>query len=225
MKLLLCVTSLNDIEPYLAEQGLSLVSDSILPFLHSVKILHHEVDVIETGVGVYQTVYKLTKVLTRQKYHLAIKLSFGNAYKAACPVGTVLNVVNEKPGDFGTVADGIWKDFYDLSLLKRDDAPHVRGGYINLTNAYMNVFLPFRKVVGVTVARYADNTRVELHTDKYRADVETGDGLGFVYPCLYEMQNFYHLCIVENNLATGEADFAKAKKALNQTLSVVIDLL
>lgn len=225
MKLLLCVTSLNDIQPYLAEEGLSLIPDNDLPFLHSVKILHHEADVIETGVGLYQTVYKLTKVLMRQKYHLAIKLSFGNAYKAACPVGTVLNVVNEKPGDFGTVADGIWADYYDLNLLNREDAPHVRGGYVNLTNAYMNVFLPFRKVVGVTVGRYADNTRVELHTDKYKADVETIDGLGFVYPCLFERQNFYHLCVVEKNLAGREADFAKAKQELNQTLSGLMALL
>lgn len=225
MKLLLCVSSLNDIQPYLTEQNLSPVSDSAFSFLYSAKILHHEVDIIETGVGLYQTVFKLAKVLTRQKYHLAIKLSLGNAYKAGCSVGTVLNVVNEKPGDFGTMEDGIWKDYYDLNLANRGEAPHVRGGYVNLTNAYMNVFLPFKKVVGVTVARYADKARLDLHTDKYKAEVETMDGLGFVYPCLFERQNFYHLCIVERNLADGETDFTKAKEVLNQTLGGLIALL
>lgn len=224
MKLLLCVSSLNDILPFLVVQkGNRQVGD--LSFLSSQQMLHHEVDIIETGAGVFQTTYKLTKALTRQKYHLALKLSFGNAYKHDYTAGTILNIVNEKPGDYGMEVDGAWQDFYDLNLLKREDAPHIRGGFVNLTNAYMNVFLPYKKAVGITVNHYADKSRFQQRQEKYKADVETGDGLGFAYTCLFEKQNFYHLCVTERNLITGEADVTKAQQVMNSTLNELIFLL
>lgn len=222
MKLLLCVSCLSDIESFTKAFSASLQTNSGFKFLHSTKILHHEVDVLETAAGAYQTTYKLTKVLSQQKYHLALKASFGNSYKEEIAIGTTLNVVNEKPGDFGMMVDGEWKDHYDLNLMSREDTPHIRGGFINLTNAYMNVFAPFKKVVGVTVNNYADKNTFLLRKEKYKADCETGDGLAFVYPCLFEKQSFYQLCVIERNLATGEENFNLAKDKLNETL---IDIL
>lgn len=222
MKLLICVSSLNDVKGFLENFSSSLLPNSSFRFLYSTKILHHEIDILETGVGLYQTTYKLTKVLSQQKYHLALKVSFSNTYKEEIAIGSVLNIVNEKPGDFGMMVDNEWNDHYDFNLLSREDEPHIRGGFINLTNAYMNVFAPFKKVVGVTVNHYADKNTFALRKEKYKADCETGDGLGFVYPCLFEKQSFYQLCVVERNLATGEENFNLAKEKMNQTL---IDIL
>ncbi|MCX6199767.1 MAG: hypothetical protein NTY88_11195 [Bacteroidetes bacterium] len=222
MKLLLCASSPTDIESCLKHFAVNPEKNSPLSFLSSTKILHHEVDILETGVGVYQTTYKLTKVLSQQKYHLALKLSFGNSYKEEISVGRVLNIINEKPGDFGMLNNGEWKDHYDFGLLKATDEPQVRGGYINMTNAYMNVFASFKKAVGVTVNHYADVNTFQVRKEKYKADCETGDGLGFVYPCLFEKQSFYQLCFIERNLVSGEVEFKKAKNSMNETL---IDLI
>ncbi len=222
MKLLLCVSCLDNIDAALKEFSSPIQPHAYLGFLHTAKILHHEIDILQTGVGVYQTTYKLTKVLSLQKYHLALKLSFGNAYKEDNPVGSVLNIINEKPGDYGMMSDGEWKDYYDLGLLRREAEPQVRGGFINLTNAYMNIFSPFKKSVGITVNNYADINSLALRKEKYKADCETGDGLGFTYTCLFEKQSFYHLCFVERNLVTGEAAIETARKAMNETL---IDLI
>jgi futalosine hydrolase len=224
MRLLLCVSSLYDIKPFLDKQEEARKTTD-WPFLTALQVLQHQIDVLETGAGIFQTTYKLTKTLVRQKYHLALKLSLGNAFKSDYNTGTVLNIVNEKPGDYGVNTDDGWKDLYDLNLLQREETPHVRGGFVNLTNAYMNVFIPYKKAVGVTVNHYADNSRAQLRADKYKADIETTDGLGFVYPCLYEKQNFYHLCIVEKNLATGEHESALARQVMNSTLSELITLL
>ena len=193
-----------------------------MKFMHSFKVLHHEVDLVETGVGVYQTTYKVTKAITTQKYHLALKISLGNAYKEEIECGTALNIVNEKPGDFGMMVNNDWKDLYDLELINREDEPHIRGGLINLTNAYMNVFMPFKKTVGLTVNHYADSSAVQARREKYKADCETGDGIGFAYPCLFEKQLLYHLCVIERNLVTGQENFNLATEKLNETL---IDLI
>lgn len=225
MKLLLCVNSLTDIEPFLQAQQVQPVRNTTLGFLHSAKILQHEVDILETGVGVYQTTYKVTKALSRQKYHLALKLSTGNSYKADYTPGSILNIVNEKPGDYGMLVNEEWKDHYDFNLLNREAEPHVRGGFVNLTNAYMNVFMPYKKAVGITVNNYADKTQLAQRLEKYKADCETGDGLGFVYPCLYEKQNFYHLCVTERCLATGEENYHLALEVLNKTLGELVAVL
>ena len=162
MKLLLVVADIADLQPYLTEHAISMEQHATMKFIYSFKVLHHEVDLVETGAGLHQTTYKVTKAITAQKYHLALKLSLGSAYKEEIPTGAVLNIVNEKPGDMGTLDEGQWQDLYDLNLLTREQEPHVRGGLINLTNAYMNVFLPFKKSVGVTVNNYADRDLVTL---------------------------------------------------------------
>ncbi|MES2621119.1 MAG: hypothetical protein V4615_09720, partial [Bacteroidota bacterium] len=74
MKLLLCLTDLKDIHPALKEFSASLLQHPELKFLNSAKILNHEVDIVESGAGIYQTSYKVTKVLGKQKYHLALKI-------------------------------------------------------------------------------------------------------------------------------------------------------
>ncbi len=225
MKLLLCVRSLNDIQTALEQMKVQPEQDKSLPFLYSTRILPHEVDIVETGAGIFQTTYKMTKVLQRQRYHLALKITLGNAYKEAHAAGTVLNILNEKPGDYGTLEGEEWRDYYDLELLDREALPQVRGGFVNLTNAYMNVFAPFKKVVGISVNHFADKHLYPIRLEKYKADCETADGLGFSYLCLYEKQTYYHLCVVERNLATGEENRAKALEVLNLNVVELIKKL
>jgi len=66
MKLLLVVASLNDIQPLLEQHQIAPIANDTLKFVHSFKALHHEVDLLETGVGVYQTTYKVTKLYRRK---------------------------------------------------------------------------------------------------------------------------------------------------------------
>jgi len=225
MRLLIVVTSLKDIQPFLADFGINPERHVSMKYVYTSKILHHELDILETGIGIYQTTYKVTRALTEQKYHLALKLGFGNSYKEDIEVGVVLNVVNEKPGDLGMMIGGEWKDPYDLELTRREDEPHVRGGFINMTNAYMNVFLPFKKSVGITVNHYGDSASVAWRREKYKGDCETGDGLGFVYPCFFEKQLFYQLCVIERNLVTGQENFNLAKEKMNEALTDIIQKL
>lgn len=230
MRLLLAVANLQQIQPYLAhlQQHGAQLSASIqnneggTVYIHSFKALHHEIDILETGVGVHQVAYKTTKALTAQRYHLALQVSMGNAYKPVHAPGTLVNVINEKPGDFGMWLNGEWKDHYDFNLINRDDAPHVRGALVNMNNAYVNIFLPYKKVVGVTVNDYANADTYKTRLEKYSADVETGDGVGFVYPCLFEKQSFYRIVCVERNLATGEANYNTASQSINSFLAEVI---
>jgi hypothetical protein len=137
----------------------------------------------------------------------------------------VVNVIKDKPGDIGIKEENGISDLYDLGLIDPENFPHFKGAFINMNNSYMNVLMPFKKVVSVTVNQYADTANYETKRDKYKADIETGDGLGFVYPCMYERQPFYQLNAVERNLATGGYDFETARMKLNETLFDILQKL
>jgi hypothetical protein len=231
MKLLLCINRFSDFKPLLdsitahSETYMPLPDPASAHFIYSLHYLQHEIDICETGFGIFQTTFKVTKTISQKKYHLALKASFCNAYKPELQIGDVVNVIKDKPGDIGiNTVDG-FSDLYDLRLLNNESFPHFKGAFVNMNNSYMNVMMPFKKVVSVTVNQYADTSSYQAKREKYKADIETGDGLGFVYPCMYERQPFYQLNVVERNLATGEADFDKARLKLNETIFDVIQKL
>jgi len=216
MKLLLVLPSEAVARELCAFFAAEKVVHPVSGFLHQAKLLHHEVDLlIATGFS-FSLSYHLAKIFALQKYHLAIKLSLASAYSNTTFVGTVLNVVNEKPGDAGEQTGEEWQDIYDLKRLDRQDMPHVRGGFVNMTNAYMNVFMPFKKVVGLTVNQLGRVDLIGLRKERYKAEVETADGLAFVYTCLAEQQTYYHLALVDRNLAAGvqHSDSVPSGKAL-----------
>ena len=196
-------------------------------FIFPIHYLQHEIDVCETGYGMFQTTYKITKAISQKRYHLALKASFCNAYKPELKIGEVVNVIKDKPGSptLSMADEGKAADLYDQGLMDMESFPHFKGAFINMNNSYMNVMMPFKKVVSLTVGRYADLNDYQMNCEKYKADIETTDGLGFVYPCMYERQPFYQLNAVERNLATGEDDFEKAKLILNETLLDILQKL
>jgi hypothetical protein len=221
MKLLLVVPCKEIAQGLITHFDAEVSVPAELLFLQQAKLLHHEVDVLIAPGFALPLVYQLAKVLAKQKYHLAVKLSFASAYSATTAFGTTLNVLNEKPGDAGEYEDSSWKDVYDLHWLNREETPHVRGGFVNMTNAYMNIFMPFKKVVGLTVNRQAETAEILFRKEHYKAEVETSDGLAFVYTCLAEKQTYYHLAVVNRNLAID----AKQENVNEAALHLLIDLI
>lgn len=231
MKLLLCVHRLGDHQPLLdaiAQQSGQQLSPPPDPqsatYLFQTRYLQHEIDVCETGYGAFQSGYKLTKALTRQRYHLVLSAALCHAYKPDLAPGTIVNVIKDKPGEWSYTADTS-ADLYESGLLHTESFPHYHEAFINMNNSYMNVMLPFKKVVSLTTGTYGEATHVDARREKYKADIETRDGLSFVYACMYERQPFYQLCCVERNLVTGEADTARALKTLNETLLDILQKL
>lgn len=231
MKLLLCVRRLSDHQALLdaivhqSGQQLSPQPDpQSATYLFQTRYMQHEIEICEIGYGAFQSGYKLTKALTRQRYHLALSASLCHGYKPDLAPGTIVNVIKDKPGDL-TFIDNHTADLYESGLLSMESFPHFREAFINMNNSYMNVMLPFKKVVSLTTAHYGDTATLEARREKYKADIETRDGLSFVYACMYERQPFYQLCCVERNLATGEADNTKALAQLNETLLDILQKL
>jgi futalosine hydrolase len=226
MKLLLCVNRATDLGTLFDRISAAMPAPITLPDPQSAQytsgfhFLQHEVDVCETGYGLFQSTYKVTKALAQKKYHLALKMGYCNAYKPELQIGDMVNVIKDKPASplFNN------RDIYEAGLMSADSFPHFKEAFINMNNSYMNVLMPYKKVVSVTVADYGETSSYGSRREKYKADVETTDGLGFVYPCMSERQPFYQLCVVEG-LSNGETDHEKARATMNEILLDILQKL
>lgn len=223
MKLLISIADASLLTPAFQAHGIAIPVDAPKYAHCTYNILQHEVDVLSAGNLSFDTSYAITKLLTANKYHLALHLSFSGAWKPEHAPGTILNIINEKPGDIGEFTDGRWTDSYEAELLVRENPPHIRGGFINLTNAYMNVFAPYKKAVGITVNQRNASPDIRQHTLK--ADCETTNGLAFSFVCLAEKQAFYHLSVIERNYITGETGRQFALQSLNNTVAEILSKL
>ena len=219
MKLLICCNSLSQINQVVDWLNVNAErqSDSLY------KSAQHEITLLEMGYGGFQVGFHIANHLVANQYHLALKAGFSNAFKDNIAVGEVVNIINDKPADTGVSSHDGFKDLYELNLLSINDKPHQMGGFVNKTNAYLNVFLPFRKVLSLSVNTASSDIALRgLRVAKYNPHIETSDGINFAYTCLFRQQPFYHLSAVEQNFVSGEKNTELAHKNLNE---FVIDII
>jgi hypothetical protein len=182
-------------------------------YIFSTRFLQHDIDVAFVGESLFEVNYKVSKAI-QQKYHLALKVGFCNSLKAELAIGTVVNVIKEKP----LLLNAEGQDVYESGMLNATDYPHFKGAFVNMNNSYMNVFLDLKKVVSGTLTSIPNN---QLQS-KYALDTITTEGIGFVYPCMFERQPFYQVNVVKSNLVSGQTDEELAQKVINE---VLIDIL
>jgi hypothetical protein len=219
----------------IAVDNKSLISESLKhcsPLLEVDKRLsssafnHIELDILETGHTLFETAFLMGKTLATKRYHLALGLGLAGSYNPEHEAGSVVNIINDKPLFFGESDENGFQSVYALKQLNPFEHPHQRGAFINMTNAYFNVFLPILKVPGVTTTHLKGNKNmVEAKLSKFPLDVETSNGLGVHYSCLYERTNFYQLRAISYNLASGISNENLAIENLNNTLTDILNKL
>jgi len=219
MKLLVCCNALSQIN--LVTDWLNSNAEKHSELFY--KSAQHEITLLEMGYGGFQVGFHIANHLASNQYHLALKAGFASAFKDNIAVGEVVNIINDKPADTGIYSDEGFKDLYELGLLSINDKPHQMGGFVNKTNAYLNVFIPFRKVLSLSVNTSSSDVALrDGRVAKYNPHIETSDGINFAYTCLFRQQPFYHLSAVEQNFVSGEKNKELAHKNLNESIIDII---
>lgn len=223
MKLLLCLSLKNDFEILrqnilnICNQSWTIDDTQDVNYSTSFRYLQHELDIAFLGNTHFETSHKLTKLLTT-RYHLALYAGFATGVKADIEVGSVVNVIKEKPICFTANEE----DIYESNQIKAEDFPHFKGAFINMNNSYMNIFLDLRKVVDGTYTGLHGNKEILSIAEKNKLDIISQNGISFVYNCMYERQAFYQIRAIESNLVTKEKNKEKAIQNLNITLIEIL---
>ena len=209
MKLLIIFSSLNEAAIFLAwlSTGKKVASDiDKLSFESPYSYYSYEiegifVDLIIAGNTNFEIAFHTSRILQIKKYHLALQVGTAISNDDKIELGTICNVINDKPIDIGLQQESNFEDAYQSNLLNIADFPHQMGGFVNKTNAYFNVFLTVKKVAAATL-----NTLYPTNIEKQNSIKSTHlchihdlNGLGFSYSCLFMKQTFYQLRIIINN--------------------------
>jgi futalosine hydrolase len=219
MKILVSYSNQSDIQVFLEEIGNT-------PFALQYKYKHIIVDFVEVAYTSFETAFKIGKALQKDRYSLILFAGFGNSLNNNMKVGRVLNVINDVPYGIGKEDAEGFQNAYQLSWLNQNKHPHLRGGFINMSNAYFNVFLPFMKTASITTNILGGSESTLAHKIKmFPIHIESSNGLGFQYACLHEGIPFYQLRAIEENLVDGTKNKALASDKLNKALKQIIDLL
>lgn len=187
---------------------------------------HIHIVFVQTGYTVYETAFSMGNAMANNSYHLIIYAGLGNSLNDKMKTGEVLNVINDIPFSIGRKDDQGFENAYTLNWLDKNEKPHLRGGYINLTNSYFNVFLPFMKTAALTSPILeGDKELLKLKCGRFPIHIESSNGIAFHYACLSKGLPFYQLRAIAYNTIDLTRNAELAIENLNKALIKIIDLL
>lgn len=181
-----------------------------------------KVAILITGVGMPLTAYSLGKVLSQNKYDLAIHAGIAGAFDREMEIGTVVEITSDFFADLGVEeADGSFTSVFAMGLIDGNQAPFSDG---KLSNPNPGNFLS--PVQGLSINKVHGNAQSIKHLrSRYTADVETMESAAFFYACLLESQKFLSIRAISNHVEPRNRDhwnIPLAIKNLNQTMVEMI---
>ena len=187
----------------------------------------HDVDVLVAGVGMVATAAWTCRILAQTSYDLVLNIGVCGSFDAAVRPATVVHVVSDCIAELGAEDDGGFLTAQELGLLADDDVPFTGGRLVNPApprNATLNA-LP--AVAGITVNTVHGNERsIADVTRRFRPQVESMEGAGFMYACLIHGVVFAQIRAVSNVIETRNRAAWKITEAiasLTSTTSNVLD--
>ena len=184
---------------------------------YTTDFLGNQISILITGVGMFQTIYSLTKHLNTYKYDFAINLGICGAYSDEIPLGEVVNIVEEQFGDFGFDNNGIFNNFFDSDLINKNHFPFTDGKLLNSSIEKVCQNHEIKEVSSITVNTVnGEKNKIETVKKMFDADVENMEGAGFFYVCLMEKIPFMEIRAVSNLVEARNKENWKIQNAISK---------
>lgn len=222
MKAVIVTATVLEVGPFLDRWGIAT-----LPLGELVTGIRENSDIgiIRCGVGMMTTAYYLGNLLNRINPELLIQVGVAGSFDIDLDLGQVVTVKDQQYGDCGVLSGGMLWDIFDLNLAGLEDGPFGEGRLSNPKTAYPGTEdLPC--VSGVSVNRIStEPEEIELIRMKYRASIESMEGIAFHYSCLDHNVPYIELRGISNYV--GERDKArwKMEEAVQNINSKLVDIL
>lgn len=194
-------------------------------FVNSCKFEDICVDILISGIGIPQTLYRTTKWLAKNKYDIVINIGICGSYNEELEIGDVVSVVLDEFADLGvTEKDGSLKTLFEEDLIKNNFKPFKNGKLYNASQSAIDTSLP--KVTSITVNNSSGNKKqIKRRKEKYSPDVETMEGAAIAYLCLSEKINYLQIRGVSNYVEPRNKDKWDIDAAVKSLTLAVLDIL
>jgi futalosine hydrolase len=189
---------------------------------------NHEIHLLVTGVGVFNTLYELKNRLNQFSYSLIIQVGIGGSYQKNKPLGKVYYIATERFGDIGMEEkDGSFTSIFDTPLIDKNSFPFKEGLLLN-PEATLTKFLPLAH--GITLNTVTGTQcKAEKIIQKYPdVEIENMEGASFFYVCLKENIPFMSIRSISNYVEDRNKDnwkMVEAIESLNKTLAELFDIV
>jgi futalosine hydrolase len=140
------------------------------------------IDTLVTGVGCTATAYHVGRILSTNRYRLAIHLGLAGSFDPALPPGTVAEVVSDGFGDLGADDHGRFLSVFDLHLADPDGFPFQAG---LLCPAYAGKDASWPCVSATTVqTAHGEAEQIRRFAERQQVALESMEGAAFFYACM-----------------------------------------
>ena len=163
-----------------------------------------------TGIGTTSTSYRLTKLLSEEKFDLAINVGIAGSFSNDFPIGSVAIIDKEFFGDLGFETFSGFQTLFDYEILDADTFPFKSGALCasEMPSAAKEALSEYKRAIGVTVQTVSGlpEKRRQLEHD-FKPQIESMEGAAFFYVCALEDIPFIEIRSVSNEV--GERDRSK----------------
>jgi futalosine hydrolase len=172
--------------------------------------------VLVSGVGMVATASWCSKILSLERFDVALNLGVCGSFNPDLEPGTVVNVVSDRLVELGAEDGDSLLTIQQLNLLDEDEFPFKGGKLVNDSPPSIAALRDLEAVAGITVNTVHGNERSIAHvTERFHPDVESMEGAAFMYCCLIHEVPFAQIRAVSNiverrNRAAWKLDVAIA---------------
>ena len=180
----------------------------IAPF----QLTNKTMDILITGVGVAPTIYHLTKKLSATKYDLVIQAGIAGSFIKELIMGEVVMVEKDTFADAAIIENEKIITLFEAGLSK-NEPPFENGWLYNNHSKFSNSLL--KRVTSITINTISDSARQKArYLEKFSPDIESMEGAGFHYVCLYEQVPFLQLRSISNEVGIRDKGQWQIKDAI-----------
>jgi futalosine hydrolase len=196
------------------------------PGVTSYQGFDHTIDVLISGVGMVATSTWCSRVLSTNRFDVALNLGVCGSFKPEIFPGSVVHVVSDRLAELGAEDGDKFLTIQEMKLLGDDEFPFTSGRLVNASPPVLGPLASMRPVNGITVSTvHGNDDSIARMMRRFSPDVESMEGAAFMYACLVHGVPFAQVRAVSNMVERRNRAAWKLEEAIANLASVARQIL
>ncbi len=225
MRVLVVAATEAEISPFVSELGRASVAGPRVTRYQDQGV-GHDIDVLISGVGMVATATWCSRVLSAERFDVALNLGVCGSFRPEIFPGAVVHVVSDRLAELGAEDGDTFLSIQEMKLLGDDEFPFTGGRLVNASPPVLRTLPSMRAVSGITVNTvHGDEESIARVRERFDPDVESMEGAAFMYACLIHGVPFAQVRAVSNMVERRNRAAWKLDEAIANLGTVACQIL
>lgn len=196
MRVLVVAATQAEVSPFVAALNRASV---VGPRVTKYQCAGHDVHVLISGVGMVATAAWCSRLLSTERFDVALNLGVCGSFEPEIFPGSVVHVVSDRLVELGAEDGDAFLTIHEMKLLGADEFPFTAGRLVNTSPPALATLAAMRTVDGITVNTvHGDDESIARVKRRFSPEVESMEGAAFMYACLIQGVPFAQVRAVSN---------------------------